>query len=132
MKGLKKMKEVTDLTKKLEDNTKYRQRRKLIMFSDKVYEFSSLKQASKELGINISTISKHIHMGRKFSSLKDGRKVKFMFVNEYNNLTTQQIKDTLAEINGTKLVILNTGKEFLTIDDVSKYVKVSKSTVVNT
>lgn len=107
------------------DNDKYKQRKKVIMFSDDIHEFKSMKDASEQTGLHISTISKQINLNRKCVTNKEGIKFKFMLKKDYDKLSKGEIDSILAEINSYKLVLLNTGEVFNSVRDLSLYLNVT-------
>lgn len=111
------------------DDDKYTQRKKVVMLSNGIQEFKSMKDASEQTGLNISTISKHIKLNRKCVTNKEGIKIKFMLKNDYDKLSLEEINSILAELNNHKLVLLNTGQEFNTVKELSLYLNVSTGNV---
>ena len=104
-----------DKTNKLEiflaEKQKKIEEKKIVMFSDKVYEFDSVKDASEKLKIDFPTISQNIYNKSRFVYDNSGLKIKFMKKSEYDKLSKEEVDSILAEIDERKLVILNTGQE---------------------
>lgn len=111
------------------DDDKYTQRKGIVMISNGIQEFKSMKDASEQTGLDISTISKHIKLNRKCVTNKEGIKIKFMLKNDYDKLSVEEINSILAELNNYKLVLLNTGQEFNTVKELSLYLNVSTGNV---
>ena len=84
------------------DDDKYMQRKKVVMLSNGIQEFKSMRDASEQTGLNISTISKHIKLNRKCVTTKEGIKIKFMLKNDYDKLSVEEINSILAELNNFK------------------------------
>lgn len=111
------------------DDDKYTQRKRVVMFSNGIQEFKSMKDASKQTGLDISTISKQIKLNRKCVTNGEGIKIKFMLKSDYDKLSEGEINSILAELNNYKLVLLNTGQEFNTVKELSLYLNVSTGNV---
>lgn len=111
------------------DDDKYTQRKRVVMFSNGIQEFKSMKDASKQTGLDISTISKQIKLNRKCVTNGEGIKIRFMLKSDYDKLSEREINSILAELNNYKLVLLNTGQEFNTVKELSLYLNVSTGNV---
>ena len=71
-----------DKTSKLElflaEKEKKIEEKKIVMFSDKVYEFDSIKDASVKLKIDFPVISQNIYNKSRFTYDNSGLKIKFI------------------------------------------------------
>lgn len=112
------------------DDDKYTQRKKVVMISNGIQEFKSMRDASEQIGLNISTISKHIKLNRKCVTTKEGIKIKFMLKGDYDKLSVEEINSILAELNSYKLVLLNTGEIFNSASDLSLYLNVTTGNII--
>ena len=123
-----------DKTNKLElflaEKEKKIEEKKIVMFSDKVYEFDSVKDASVKLKIDFPVISQNIYNKSRFAYDNSGLKIKFMKKSEYNKLSKEEIDSILAEIDGMKLVILNTGQEFNSVSILANYLNTCKNNIL--
>ena len=123
-----------DKTSKLElflaEKQKKMEEKKIVMFSDKVYEFDSVKDASVKLKIDFPVISQNICNKSRFTYDNSGLKIKFMKKSEYNKLSKEEINSILAEIDERKLVILNTGQEFNSARELSNYLNTCKNNIL--
>lgn len=124
-----------DKTNKLElflaEKEKKKEEKKIVMFSDKVYKFNSVKDASEELKIDARAISGNVNKKTRFVTDKTGLKVKFMRKLEYDKLTQDNVKSILAEIDGMKLILLNTGQEFNSVNVLVDYINSNKTAIYN-
>ena len=123
-----------DKTNKLElylaEKEKKIEEKKIVMFSDKVYKFDSVKDASVKLKIDMAVISKNINNKSEFAYDNSGLKIKFMKKTEYNKLSQCDVNSILAEIDGMKLVILNTGQEFNSVKELSNYLNICQGNIL--
>ncbi len=123
-----------DKTNKLElflaEKQKKIEEKKIVMFSDKVYEFDSVKDASEKLKIDFPTISQNIYNKSRFVYDNSGLKIKFMKKSEYDKLSKEEVDSILAEIDERKLVILNTGQEFNSARELSNYLNTCQNNIL--
>ena len=123
------MNETNKLELFLAEKQRKQDEKKIVMLSDKVCEFDSIKDAVNGTGISYSALKDNINNKSQFTKDKSGFKVKFMRKSEYNKLTKDEIDSILAEIDGLKLVLLNTGEEFKSIHILSDYINTDKTNI---
>ena len=117
-----------DKTNKLElflaEKQKKQDEKKIVMLLDKVYEFDNITDVADKTNMAYNIIARNVSKRTEYAIHSSGLKAKFMRKSEYNKLSKDEIDSILAEIDGEKLVLLNTGQEFNSVKELANYLNI--------